>query len=32
MRDNSVLIAEIVKLLPNAPWAVLEFVYGYLKG
>ena len=30
MTDREKLIAEIEKLLPEAPWPVLRFVYFYL--
>lgn len=30
MNDKTILIEEIMKLLPMASWAVLEFVYYFL--
>lgn len=30
VRDKSPIIAEIVKLLPDAPWEELVFIYGFL--
>ncbi len=30
MNDKTVLIEEIIKLLPSAPWAVLEFIFYFL--
>ena len=32
MTDREKLIAEIEKLLPEAPWPVLEFVLYYMIG
>ena len=29
---NTVLIEQIITLLPAAPWPVLEFIYYYLIG